>query len=66
MSSEACGRAQAVDSSFDSQPEPKTYVPSGGRAPLGEIQPNAAQGKRSVNDEGSQTVVSGNDIEENL
>ena len=54
---------QATDGSADPQVEPKTYVPAGGRAPLGEIAPNAAQGKRPVTDEGSQTVVSGSDMD---
>jgi hypothetical protein len=60
------GAQTTTDGSNDPQAEPKTYVPSGSRAPLGELAPNAAQGKRPVADEGSQTVVSSSDIENML
>ena len=60
------GSQTTTDGATDPQSEPKTYVPSGSRAPLGELAPNAALGKRPVADEGSQTVVSGSDIDNML
>ena len=55
-----------VDDSRDIPVEPKTYVPSGSRAPLGELPLNTVSSKPPMTDEGSQTIVSGSDIENML
>ncbi len=64
--------------SFDGTGEPKTFVPSGSRAPLGEISNNVGSSesvipitkplhvRKPMADEGSQTTVSGDDIESML
>jgi hypothetical protein len=64
-----------VQRSFDGTHEPKTYIPDGSRSPLSEVEANSVskesvlpvtkplQIKKPMTDEGSQTVVSGNDID---
>ena len=72
------------DGSGEPVSEPKVYLPSGMRSPLGELQPNAVQRdvtassesmipavkplqiKKPMADEGSQTIVSGDDIDNML
>ena len=55
-----------ADGSNDLPVEPKTYVPAGSRAPLGELPLNTVHSKPPMADEGSQTIVSGSDIENML
>ena len=69
------------DGSNEEASEPKVYFPAGTRPPLGELQPNSVQRgvpaseemapkplqvKKPMADEGSQTIVSGDDIENML
>jgi hypothetical protein len=69
------GPATGSERSLDGTGEPKTYIPAGTRLPLGEIPANPVstesvlpvtkplQIKKPMADEGSQTMVSGDDIE---